>query len=478
LEQQRLPTAINTAKYSNKTIVLVVASLSNLITTFMMSGVNVALPAINREFHADAIVLSWIITSFVLAVAVFSVPSGRVADIFGIKKIYIYGQLLFTLVSIATLFCNSVTMLIVCRAFQGLSSAMISSTSVAMLTAVFPAKERGRALGISIACVYAGLSIGPFFGGLLIESFNWRSIFIITAIVGFALFLIILWKVKGEWAESRGEKFDYIGSSIYGIALVALMYGFTLLPEIKGGAIILVGILGLIGFVVWEARSKSPILNIRLFQNNKAFVFSNLAALLNYSSVSAITFFLSLYLQYIKGFTPKTAGLVLLAQPVIQTIVAPLSGRLSDKIEPRLVASAGMGVTAVGLLFFGFLSPATPIWEIILVLVVFGGGFGLFASPNTNAIMSSVTPKYYATASSLTGTMRTIGQTLSMGIAMVIMALVIGRVVITSEFYPAFLTSARIAFVIFSILSFAAIFASMARGKVAKSDSKEVVHFH
>ena len=182
---------------------------------------------------------------------------------------------------------------------------------------------------------------------------------------------------------------------------------------------------------MFESRNSSPILNVGLFRNNKAFVFSNLAALFNYSSTAAITFFLSLYLQYNKGFSPKQAGLVLLAQPVIQTVVAPYSGRLSDKIEPRKVASIGMALTCLGLLSFGFLAAETPIWQIIIALIVLGVGFGLFTSPNTNAIMSSVAPKFYATAASLTGTMRTVGQTLSMGMAMIIMAIVIGRVVVT-----------------------------------------------
>ena len=455
---------IRPSSENNKTIVLLVCSLSNLITTFMMSGVNVALPAISREFQVNAILLGWVVTSFVLSVAVFSVPFGRIADIVGIKKIFAFGLAVFTIVSIITVFSTSIYILVALRAIQGISSAMINSTSVAMLTAVYPARQRGRALGISIAAVYAGLSIGPFVGGLLTEAFGWRSIFLITGVVELGLFLLLFWKVKGEWCECKGEKFDFAGSAIYGASLVAVMYGFSRLPEIPGAIITVAGIVGIMAFYRFESRNSSPILNVGLFRKNRAFVFSNLAALFNYSSTAAITFFLSLYLQYNKGFSPKQAGLVLLAQPVIQTIVAPYSGRLSDKIEPRKVASIGMALTCLGLLFFGFLAADTPIWQIIFALIVLGGGFGLFTSPNTNAIMSSVAPRFYATAASLTGTMRTVGQTLSMGIAMIIMAIIIGRVIVTPERYPAFLESANIAFFIFGALCFAGIFASLARG--------------
>jgi EmrB/QacA subfamily drug resistance transporter len=463
LERRNLSPAVTTSGADSKTIVLVVSSLSNLVTTFMMSGVNVALPAINQEFHSDAIVLGWVVTSFVLAVSVFCVPFGRIADLAGIKRIFVYGMVLFTLTSIATIFSNSVQILIGLRALQGVSSAMTASTSVALITAVYPAKERGRALGISIASVYAGLSIGPFFGGLLIAYFNWRSIFLVISPLSFLLFLLLIWKVKGEWCESRGEKFDYQGSAIYGFSLVALMYGFSLLPELLGAVITVVGILGILAFVKWESRTASPILNVSMFKSNRTFAFSNLAALFNYSSTSAIIFFLSLYLQYLKGFSPQHAGLILLAQPVIQTIMAPFSGRLSDRIEPRIMASAGMALTCLGLISFCFLTPTTPIWQIVVTLLVLGGGFGLFVSPNTNAIMGSVTPRFYATASSVTSTTRTVGQTLSMGIAMIIIALIVGRKEITPGTYLAFLSSARICFVIFAVLCFAGIFASMAR---------------
>jgi EmrB/QacA subfamily drug resistance transporter len=450
---------------NNKILVLIIVSFSNLIASFMISGVNVALPSIGREFHANAILLGWVATSFILAGAVFSVPFGRLADIIGVKKIFVYGLVLFILTSIATVFSNSALLLVVLRAIQGISGAMMNSTAIAMLTAVYPAKQRGQALGISMASVYAGLSIGPFFGGLLVDYFDWRSIFIVISPLSFLLLLLMLWKVKGEWAVSRGEKFDYTGSFIYGLSLIALMYGFTLLPYITGIIITAAGCAGIAAFIYRESRNKNPILDLTLFRQNARFTFSNLASMLNYTSTASVVFFLSLYLQYVKGFSPQHAGLIILAQPIVQTFVAPLSGRLSDRIEPGKVASIGMALTCLGLISFCFLNMTTSIGQIVVTMVVLGAGFGLFTSPNTNAIMSSVTPRFYATASSVNGTVRTIGQTLSMGIATMIIALIVGKEEITPVNYPAFVTSARISFIVIASLCFIGIFASLLRSK-------------
>ena len=447
-------------------VILIIAVLVGSISAFMTTSLNVALPVIGQEFNADAILLNWVFTSFILFTAIFSVPAGRIADIIGLKKVFAFGLILFLIIAIIAAFSNSIIMLIVCRSIQGIGTAMIAGTIVAMLTIVFPAKQRGRALGLYISSIYAWLSVSPLVGGLLTEHsvWGWRSIFIFSLPFGLFILVLLLWKVKGEWAECRGEKFDYTGAFIFGLALVAVMLGFSQLPHISGAVLILAGIAGMYLFFRWEDRTINPILNINMFRGNRPFVTANLASIITYSTTSAVAFMLNLYLQYIKGFSPDQAGLLLIMQPVIQTAVAPFTGRLSDKIEPRLVASVGMAFLCAGLLLLSFLNNDTPLAQILVALGIIGLGFGLFVPPNTNAIMSSIQPRYYAVASSLTSTMRTIGQTLSMGITMVIMAMVIGRVVIMPENYPAFLTSTNIAFTIFAILCFTGIFASMMGG--------------
>jgi EmrB/QacA subfamily drug resistance transporter len=445
---------------------LLVATLASFLTPFMGSSVNIALPSIGREFGMHAVSLSWIVTSYLLAAAMFLVPMGRIADIHGRKKIFRIGISIDLAASVCLVISSNEIQFICLRVLQGIGGAMIFGTSVAILTSVFPVGERGKALGINVAAVYSGLSLGPFIGGFLTQHLGWRAIFISYVPLELVVVALTFWKLKGEWAGARGEKFDLAGSAVYGLSLVALMYGFSLLPAASAVWLVLLGAVGIFAFIRWEMKVDSPVFNTGLFRHNAVFAFSNLAALINYCATSATAFLLSLYLQYTKGLTPDKAGLVLVSQPVVMAIFSPLAGRLSDKIEPRIVASCGMTLTVIGLVLFASLGETTALTSIILGLVLLGFGFALFSSPNTNAVMSSVERKFYGVASATIGTMRLTGQMLSMGIAMLVFAVYLGRAEITPENYPLFLRSAKTAFVIFAALCVGGVFASLARGKV------------
>jgi EmrB/QacA subfamily drug resistance transporter len=451
---------------SGRWAALIATTLAGFLTPFMDSATTVALPSISHEFTMDAVSLSWIRTAYLLAGAMLLVPFGKIADIHGRKKVFTYGTAIFTLAALLIGFSTSPAMLISFRALQGFGSALIFGTGVAILTSVFSPEKRGRVLGINVAAVYLGLSLGPSIGGVMTQQLGWRSIFFATAGLGAIVISFSLWRLTGEWAEAKGESFDLTGSLAYALALVALMYGFSRLPGMLGAALIALGVLGLVVFAAWEVKARYPVLNIKLLAKNRPFAFSNLAALINYGATSAVAFLLSLYLQYIQALTPQQAGLVLIAQPIVQAALSPLTGWLSERIEPRIVASTGMAFTAVGLAFLVLLDPATPLWAIIADLVLLGLGFALFSSPNMNAIMSSVQRKFYGVASGILATMRLMGQTLSMGIATLLFALDIGRVEITPAYYTAFLTAAKTAFAIFAALCTAGIFASLTRGNI------------
>lgn len=450
----------------SKRTVLLVATMVSFVTPFMSSSVNIALPTIGKEFAMDAVLLSWVATSYLLATAVFLVPFGRIADIYGRKRIFTYGILIYTVSSLLSAISTSALMLISFRVIQGIGGALMFGTGVAILTSVFPIGERGRVLGINVAAVYLGLSLGPFIGGFLTQHFGWRSIFLVNVPLGLIVISAVFWKLKGEWAGAKGEKFDLSGSVFYGLAIVALVYGLSLLPAMLGIGAVLIGVLGILGFVWWETKVANPVLDMNLFKNNAIFAFSSLAALINYSATFAVAFLLSLYLQYIKGFSPQNAGVILVSMPVVQAMFSPVMGRLSDKIEPRILASAGMGLTTLGLGLLTFLDHNTTLQFILGSLIILGLGFALFSSPNTNAVMSSVDKRYYGVASATLATMRQIGMTLSMGIAMLIFAVYIGRVEIIPEHYPSFLMSAKVAFMVFAVLCFSGIFASLARGRL------------
>ena len=449
----------------NKRTVLVVAALSPFLATFMASSINIALPSIGREFQMNAVLLGWVATAYILASATCLLPFGRLADIYGRKRILTCGIFIFTIASAILTFVPSATVLIGLRAVQGIGGAMIFTTSIAILTSVFPVGERGKALGINAAATYLGLSLGPVLGGLLTQHFGWRSIFLVTGLLGATIIGLILGKLKGEWAEAREEKFDLTGSVIYGLALTGIIYGFSLLPAMLGIWLIIMGASGIFAFVKRELGAESPLLDINLFRKNRVFAFSNLALLLNYSAAFAVSFLISLYLQYIKGLSPQSAGLILVAMPAVQASFSPVAGRLSDRIEPRILASVGMGLITVGLALFISLNENTGLGYIIASLILIGLGFGFFTSPNTNAIMSSVKQRFYGVASATLATMRQIGMSFSMGIAMLLFAIYIGRVEITPEHYPLFLSSTKIAFIIFTALCSAGIFASLARGE-------------
>jgi EmrB/QacA subfamily drug resistance transporter len=450
----------------NRRLVLLVVTIASFIFPFMASTVNIALPSLGKELSLDSVTLGWIATAYLLSSAALLVPFGRIADIYGRKRIFTWGIGIFTFSSLLCGLADSAAMLIAWRVLQGIGGAMLAGTSVALLTTVFPAKERGKVLGIIVAASYVGLSLGPALGGVLTEHLGWRSIFFLGALLGLLVIGVVLWKLKGEWTGAKGERFDFVGSVIYVLGLVALVYGFTLLPAMSGAGLIVGGILGLSAFMWWEMTIRSPILDMGLFRNNRAFTFSNLAALINYGATYAVTFLISLYLQYLKGFNAESAGLILVAMPATQAIFSPLTGRLSDRIEPRLIATAGMILNTVGLVLLIFLNEESSLKLLIGNLILIGFGYALFVSPNTNAVMSSAPKTAYGVASATLATMRQVGMVLSMGVAMLMFALYIGRVEITPEYYPLFQQSMKASFTIFAILCFAGIFASLARGKV------------
>ena len=456
--------------FSTKQIALFIALLAGFLTPFDLSAVNIALPSIGSEFSMDAIEMGWIATAYLLAAGVFLVPFGRIGDIWGRKKVFLAGLFIFTLASVLLVFSTSSLMIILVRVLQGFGGAMIFGTTVAILTSVVPANERGRVLGIYTTAVYIGLSAGPFLGGILTAWFGWRSIFFINIPVGIFAICLVLLLLKEEWADSRGEPFDLAGSFQYGLALVCVMYGFSLLPELMGFILLLAGSVILALFVLRELRIEYPVLDMTLFTKNRVFAFSNMAALINYSATFAITFYLSLYLQYIKGFSPEHAGMLLVIQPVVQALFSPVAGWLSDKQEPGKIASIGMALTAFGLVFLVLADTSTSLAELVVVLIILGAGLGIFSSPNTNAIMGSVDRKKYGVASGTLGTMRLVGQMLSMGIAMMLLAVYVGDVQITSAYFPQFLFSMKTCFGIFAVLCSAGIFLSLVRSRKTPGD--------
>jgi len=445
---------------------LIVAVTGSFITPFMGSSINVALPAIAGDFHIDAVLLSWIPTAYLLAIGITLLPMGKLADIWGRKKIMLLGFIFLNISSLFLAFARSTPALIIFRTIQGFGSGMFFGTTMAVLTSVYPPNERGRVLGITVSAVYVGLSSGPFVGGILTQHLSWRSLFVLTFLMSLCVIWLIVFKLKGEWAEARGETFDLKGALIYALALIVLILAFSLLPDRKSIGMIIFSLLGFAAFFIWERRVQNPIFQVDLLLKNKVFALSNLAALIHYSATFGVTFLMSLYLQYIKGLNAQTAGFVLIAQPVMMALFSPLAGKISDKIEPRLISSAGMMLTFCGLVLLSTITFNTRLPFVVVALFLLGIGFALFSSPNMNAIMSSVDRRYLGVASGSASTMRVLGQLFSMGTATLVLAVVVGRITITAAVYPQLIKSITYILIIFCGLTFAGIFASLARGNV------------
>jgi EmrB/QacA subfamily drug resistance transporter len=432
---------------------------------FMGASINIAIPQIAEQFSLNATSLSWVAMSFLLSSAVFLVPLGKLADIVGRKKIFLIGSVVVTIASILCAFSISGAMLITFRSLQGIGSAMVFGTNMALLTSAFEPQERGKAIGLNVSVVYLGLSLAPVLGGFLTHHFGWQSLFVVTVPLGIISIIGTLTGIHHEWAEAKNERFDYKGSLVYVVAVTALMFGFSKLPDYYAIASVLLGIVGLMYFIHIELHVEFPVLNIALFQHNRTFAFSNLAALINYAATFAVSFILSLYLQYVKGFTPQSAGMILVAQPIVMILFSILSGRLSDKYDPRILTSLGMGIIVVGLIMLIFISPSTSNAYLLTSLGILGTGFGLFSSPNTTLIMNSVEKRFLGVASATVGTMRLTGQMFSMGISTLVIHLYLGNSQISKANSLLFLSSTRSMFLIFCILCILGVYASLARGK-------------
>ena len=335
---------------TDKKLILIVTCMTAFITPFLASSVNIALPTINTDFAVtDQALLQWVVLGFLLSAAIFVVPFGRIADIFGRKTIFVSGLSIVVISSLLCTVSSSIYMLIASRVLEGFGSAMIFGTSMAILTAAYPAKERGKVLGINVAITYVGLSLGPFLGGIVTQYIGWRYIY--GGIMVYAFLMAVLAQRVVKENERCAEKgnFDIAGTALYAAMLFTLIVGLSLIPDILGAVLIALSIVVMAIFFWWELNNDTPILKISVFRKNTVFMFSNLAALINYSATAAVALLLSLYLHYMQGFTPETAGLILIAQPIVQAVFSPLTGRLSDKVEPRIVASAGMGLCTIGL---------------------------------------------------------------------------------------------------------------------------------
>jgi EmrB/QacA subfamily drug resistance transporter len=456
---------MNTNKDQKLLPVLLTTMFASFMNPFMLSGVNISLPDIQHHFGCSASLLGWIINSFLLINAILLLPVSKMSDTFGRVKFFKIGLYLFTIFTFASALSPNIPVLIVLRIFQGAGAALMQVTGLAIVTSAYPPDKRGVALGLNIGAVYTGLSIGPFIGGLLTQLGGWQMVFLASAPFGIVAILLAHLNLKELKPEKSDVPFDLKGSIVCSLAILSFVYGGGKILTPYGILFFVTGIILFAYFFMLEKKHRSPILNVQLFKTNKLFSYSNMAALINYAATSGVGFLLSLYLQFGKGLSPRDAGLVLVAQPIMMAVSAPLTGRLSDKTRPGILASIGMFLTLAGLISLSFIQKGTPIGMITAVLVVLGLGFGFFSSPNTNAIMGSVDRKDYGMASGTSATMRVFGQTMSMMLVTIFISLMLGKAQISAATVDLFLKSMKICFVIFACFCIPGIWFSLQRNR-------------
>ena len=456
--------------------VLFTICLSSSLVPFMGSSINLALPHIARDLGLHSVAQSWTLTAYLLSSAILQVPFGRLADLWGKRKIFTIGLCIFTVATLCCGFAFNGTLLVTLRVIQGIGSAMVFSTSIAILSSVFPPNERGMAMGINAATVYLSAAAGPSLGGFITQLLGWHHIFTITAGIALLAVVLVLTMVKEQEVDQKGEPFDGRGAVMYGISIFALIYGFTILPTLPGFLLIGIGTLLLVIFIQYERKQAYPVFNVKLLFSNKTFRLSSLAALINYAATYPIGFLLSLYLQEVRGFDARYAGLILIVQPVVQAVLSPLAGKLSDTVSSRYLASGGMMLITLVLLAMSFLiTPSTSMVAVLVMLGLLGVGFAAFSSPNTNAIMGSVERKYYSMASATTGTVRLTGQAFSMGITTMVIAIVLKKQMISPAVSVQLMQVIHITFLIFTFICAIGVYASMSRGTAKLVDVVEDV---
>ncbi len=445
---------------------LFVAMVTSFMAPFMSAALNLSVTDISTQFNAPVGISTWVVNAYTLSTAAFSACMGSLADLRGRRKMILVGCIAFAATSALCALSPSIYLLVVFRFLTGISAAVVLAANVPLMLLYFTPQVKGRMLGISVSAVFVGLALGPTLGGVLNDTLGWRAIFVLGIVLSMLAFAFCL-RLKDDSKEASAS-FDHRGNTLYVIAIMLLMLGLTELTTQQWGPLVLcAGVLVLVVFVLFEWRCERPMLHVRLFTKSRAYGFSNLATMLNFAAVFAVSYTMAIYLQNVKGLDAAVAGLILIAQPLAQVVLAPVSGRLSDRFAPAAIATVGVALCTCSLGMLLTLTADTPLWFIVTALVVLGIGLGAFSAPNNNAILSCVDRSHYSEANATVSTMRGIGQTASLAFASLMLSSSLGSTIF-SESDPQVLTAAitQIMFVCF-VLSVLTIAASLVRNKRA-----------
>ncbi len=421
---------------TNTQIVLIAVCSGYLIAPLGMASVNVAIPALATDLQAAAIKVGWLPTAYILSSVAFLLPAGKLADIYGRKKMYMWGLVLNAIAALFSGVANDIDALLFWRFLQGVAGAMIFGTGIAIVSSVVPAHRRGFALGVVASCVYIGLTLAPAVGGILTELYGWRAVFYFQVPLVIGLVVFIKLALQGDWKQQDASRFDVKGSLLFILFSGFFVYGLSKPTEVLGVFSLMSSVLCLAVFVLHQSKSSKPLIRVQLFRESRLFSLSLTTSFFMYASNFAILFLLSLFLQYILEYSPADAGYILLAQPLAMALLAPFAGRLADTFEPRYVATCGCLLVACGFVLLNQLHMHTSAEFVAMGLVLTGIGFGLFSTPNNSAIMGAVNDSEVGVASASMNLSRTIGNLFGMSMVNLMIHQFIGDVQLSASVKP------------------------------------------
>ncbi|MEM3972678.1 MAG: MFS transporter [Saccharolobus sp.] len=465
-----------------KNLALLVVVLGTLMSAIDTTIVILAIPSIAQDLHTNLFLIIWVIILYLLVIAVFTTQLGRLGDIYGRARFYNIGFAIFTLGSILCGAAPSALFLVAFRGIQGLGAAMMQANSGAIIADIFPPNQRGRAYGYTSIGWNAGATLGIVLGGFITTFIGWRYIFYINVPIGIVAIILGLKYIK-SYTRIK-VKLDIRGMITLLAALSFLVYGAA---DIAGEGVrllniffISIGLILLLAFIVIEKNQEFPIIDLKVFRSNRVFTYSLLSSFLQTTGYLATAFIIIMYLQGIRGLSPFYASLLLVPGYVLASLVAPFTGRLSDKIGARIPATIGIGLMIVAILIYLNLSLFTPLYVIMIASVIGGLGSSLFFPANNSAIMANAPRAFYGGASGVARTLSNIGTLLSYTIAISVASVTVSRQVAFEVFLgtsnliggvaASFLVGLKSAFYVsLGILIIALVFSAL-RGKEARSE--------
>ncbi|WP_163195095.1 MFS transporter [Clostridium thermarum] len=399
--------------------ILLIVVISPFMSTLDSSIVNVALPVMADEMSVDMASIEWVVTSYLTVISGTILVFGRLGDIKGKTTVFKWGFFIFTLGSLFCGIAKTLPMLIISRAVQATGAAGTMANSQGIITHIFPSKERGRALGISATAVALGTMIGPPLGGLIVSAFKWQYIFLINVPVGIVA-IIAAMTILPKGAR-KDESIDLKGAILFGISITLTFYTLSKGQQIGYGNYIIItafaaAMVLMIAFIILERRIVHPLLDLTIFKNT-LFSLSIFTAFISFTSIGSVNIMQPFYLQNVLKLTPAATGLVMMIYPITVSIVAPMSGSLSDKIGSEFLTFLGLLFTMTGLFLMSTLNEYSNIGTMAVFIVVLGVGNGLFQSPNNSLVMSTAPQSKLGIAGSINAFVRNLGMVTGVSIS-------------------------------------------------------------